>query len=305
MPLSERRLPSATDEVSAEPKRRVSRGKAAAADQNDLGGGVAPESDNAAREGEMVDPFGDKPAGKSAGKAARKPAAEAGAKPAAKPVDKLAKLGLTRDIDLVLHLPMRYEDETSLTPIGHLLPGGISQTEGVVFDNEIAYRPRRQLLVKLRDDAGDELVLRFLNFYGSQVKQMAIGARLRVRGDVRGGFFGMEMVHPAVRVVDEDTPLPQALTPVYPSTAGVTQAYLRKSIDNALSRTSLPELLPEPIAQAYLQPLGVPALMEAVRTLHHPGVQADENALMDGTHPAWVRIKFEELLAQQMSLKRA
>ena len=179
----------------------------------------------------MVDPFGDKPAGKPAGKATGKPAAEASAKPPAKPVDKLAKLGLTRDIDLVLHLPMRYEDETSLTPIGHLLPGGIAQTEGVVFDNEIAYRPRRQLLVKLRDDAGDELVLRFLNFYGSQVKQMAIGARLRVRGDVRGGFFGMEMVHPAVRVVDEDTPLPQALTPVYPSTAGVTQAYLRKSIE--------------------------------------------------------------------------
>ncbi|MFL9998524.1 DEAD/DEAH box helicase, partial [Paraburkholderia sediminicola] len=305
MPLSERRLPSATDEVSAEPKRRVSRGKAAAADVNDRGASVVPESDKAAREGEMIDPFGDKPAGKPAGKATRKPAAETSAKPPAKPVDKLAKLGLTRDIDLVLHLPMRYEDETSLTPIGHLLPGGIAQTEGVVFDNEIAYRPRRQLLVKLRDDAGDELVLRFLNFYGSQVKQMAIGARLRVRGDVRGGFFGMEMVHPAVRVVDEDTPLPQALTPVYPSTAGVTQAYLRKSIDNALSRTSLPELLPEPIAQAYMQPLGVPALMDAVRTLHHPGVQADENALMDGTHPAWVRIKFEELLAQQMSLKRA
>ncbi|WP_454805059.1 ATP-dependent DNA helicase RecG [Paraburkholderia fungorum] len=300
MPLSERRLPSATDEVSAEPKRRGARGKAAAG-SNDIGAGAAPPSEPAAREAEPVNPFGDKPAGKTAAG----PAAKAGAKPAAKPADKLAKLGLTRDIDLVLHLPMRYEDETSLTPIGHLLPGGIAQTEGVVFDNEIAYRPRRQLLVKLRDDAGDELVLRFLNFYGSQVKQMAIGARLRVRGDVRGGFFGMEMVHPAVRVVDEDTPLPLALTPVYPSTAGVTQAYLRKSIDNALSRTSLPELLPEPIARTYMQPLGVPTLMDAVRTLHHPGVQSDETALIDGTHPAWVRIKFEELLAQQMSLKRA
>ncbi|MFL6645012.1 MAG: ATP-dependent DNA helicase RecG [Paraburkholderia fungorum] len=300
MPLSERRLPSATDEVSAEPKRRGARGKAAAG-SNDIGAGDAPPSEPAVREAEPVNPFGDKPAGKTAAG----PAAKAGAKPAAKPADKLAKLGLTRDIDLVLHLPMRYEDETSLTPIGHLLPGGIAQTEGVVFDNEIAYRPRRQLLVKLRDDAGDELVLRFLNFYGSQVKQMAIGARLRVRGDVRGGFFGMEMVHPAVRVVDEDTPLPQALTPVYPSTAGVTQAYLRKSIDNALSRTSLPELLPEPIARTYMQPLGVPTLMDAVRTLHHPGVQSDETALIDGTHPAWVRIKFEELLAQQMSLKRA
>ncbi|PLZ03491.1 ATP-dependent DNA helicase RecG [Burkholderia sp. WAC0059] len=237
------------------------------------------------------------------GKAGRAKAADKPA--AAKTADRLAKLGLARDIDLVLHLPMRYEDETTLTPIGELLPGGIAQTEGVVFDNEIAYRPRRQLLVKLRDDAGHELVLRFLNFYGSQVAQMALGKRLRVRGDVRGGFFGLEMVHPAVRVVDDDTPLPQALTPVYPTTAGVSQAYLRKAIDNALARTSLPELLPESVARNYLEPLGVPGLMDAVRTLHHPDVDADETALVDGTHPAWTRIKFEELLAQQLSLKRA
>jgi ATP-dependent DNA helicase RecG len=78
-----------------------------------------------------------------------------------KTADKLAKLGLTRSIDLVLHLPMRYEDETTLTPIDELLPGGIAQTEGVVFDNEVAYRPRRQLVVKIRDDDGAQLVLRF------------------------------------------------------------------------------------------------------------------------------------------------
>lgn len=222
-----------------------------------------------------------------------------------KTVDKLAKLGLTRSIDLVLHLPMRYEDETTLTPIGELLPGGIAQTEGVVFDNEVAYRPRRQLVVKIQDDDGEHLVLRFLNFYGSQVKQMAVGQRLRVRGDVRGGFFGMEMVHPAVRVVEADAPLPQVLTPVYPSTAGVSQAYLRKAIENAVERTPLPELLPPEIERDYLKPLGVPSLEQAVRILHHPRVDSDEAALMDGSHPAWTRIKFEELLAQQLSLKRA
>ncbi|QTO48973.1 ATP-dependent DNA helicase RecG [Burkholderia latens] len=234
-------------------------------------------------------------------KGKKKPAAD---KPV-KTADKLAKLGLTRSIDLVLHLPMRYEDETTLTPIGELLPGGIAQTEGVVFDNEVAYRPRRQLVVKIRDDDGDQLVLRFLNFYGSQVKQMAVGQRLRVRGDVRGGFFGMEMVHPAVRVVEADAPLPQVLTPVYPSTAGVSQAYLRKAIENAVERTPLPELLPPEIERDYLRPLGVPTLAQAVRILHHPGVDSDEAALMDGSHPAWTRIKFEELLAQQLSLKRA
>ncbi|MGH8780607.1 ATP-dependent DNA helicase RecG [Paraburkholderia sp.] len=285
MPLSDRRPTAEPDEASADAPRRAARGRKAV---------------------EPVDPPG-ADAGSSADAPAAKKAAKQTAKQPAptKTADRLAKLGLTRDIDLVLHLPMRYEDETTLTPIGELLPGGVAQTEGVVFDNEIAYRPRRQLLVKLRDDAGDELVLRFLNFYGSQVRQMAIGTRLRVRGDVRGGFFGMEMVHPAVRPVEEDAPLPQALTPVYPTTAGVSQAYLRKAIDNALSRAALPELLPEPIARAYLDPLGVPPLIQAVRTLHHPAADADETALIDGTHPAWVRIKFEELLAQQMSLKRA
>ncbi|WP_175949276.1 ATP-dependent DNA helicase RecG [Burkholderia vietnamiensis] len=248
-----------------------------------------------------VDEAGAAATGAAAPKRKKKPAAD---KPV-KTADKLAKLGLTRSIDLVLHLPMRYEDETTLTPIDELLPGGIAQTEGVVFDNEVAYRPRRQLVVKIRDDDGAQLVLRFLNFYGSQVKQMAVGQRLRVRGDVRGGFFGMEMVHPAVRVVEADAPLPQVLTPVYPSTAGVSQAYLRKAIENAVERTPLPELLPPEIERDYLKPLGVPTLAQAVRILHHPGVDSDEAALMDGSHPAWTRIKFEELLAQQLSLKRA
>jgi ATP-dependent DNA helicase RecG len=255
---------------------------------------------------------GDAPAGHSAGAAGKKRTKATAEKPApkpaaksVKPADKLAKLGLTRDIDLVLHLPMRYEDETTLTPIGELLPGETAQTEGVVVDNEIAYRPRRQLVVKLRDDEGSELSLRFLNFYGSQVKQMALGVRLRVRGDVRGGFFGLEMVHPTVRPVDEGTPLPQALTPVYPSTAGVSQAYLRKAIDSALDRTPLPEILPERVAEQYCRPLELPPLAQAVRVLHHPSASADEAALIDGTHPAWTRIKFDELLAQQLSLKRA
>ncbi|CAN0618614.1 ATP-dependent DNA helicase RecG [Burkholderia multivorans] len=251
------------------------------------------------------DAAGDGAEAGAAGPAGAKRKKKAAADKPVKTADKLAKLGLTRSIDLVLHLPMRYEDETTLTPIGELLPGGVEQVEGVVFDNEVAYRPRRQLVVKLRDDDGAQLVLRFLNFYGSQVRQMAVGQRLRVRGDVRGGFFGMEMVHPAVRVVEADAPLPQVLTPVYPSTAGVSQAYLRKAIENALERTPLPELLPPEIDDAFLKPLGVPSLADAVRILHHPGVDSDETALMDGTHPAWTRIKFDELLAQQLSLKRA
>ncbi|MCA7919213.1 ATP-dependent DNA helicase RecG [Burkholderia contaminans] len=300
MPVSPRRSPAAVAD-SADPF-----------DAEDVAPPAAPRRAGPKRgaDGRLAQPAAAAPdadgdaageAGASGTKRKKKPAAD---KPV-KTVDKLAKLGLTRSIDLVLHLPMRYEDETTLTPIGELLPGGIAQTEGVVFDNEVAYRPRRQLVVKIQDDDGEHLVLRFLNFYGSQVKQMAVGQRLRVRGDVRGGFFGMEMVHPAVRVVEADAPLPQVLTPVYPSTAGVSQAYLRKAIENAVERTPLPELLPPEIQRDYLKPLDVPTLEQAVRILHHPRVDSDEAALMDGSHPAWTRIKFEELLAQQLSLKRA
>ncbi|AJW44304.1 ATP-dependent DNA helicase RecG [Ralstonia mannitolilytica] len=227
---------------------------------------------------------------------------------AARPADKLAKLGLHRDVDLVLHLPMRYEDETTLLTIAEAIArantGWAAQVEGTVTRNEVAFRPRRQLVVHIADDSG-ELVLRFLNFYGSQVKQMAEGVRLRVRGEVRGGFFGAEMVHPTVRAVAEDEPLPDRLTPVYSTVAGVPQAYLRKAILNTLTRTPLPETLPNSLLIGPLAPLKLMPPAEAVRLLHQPTPDVDEHSLVERTHPAWLRIKFDELLSQQLSLKRA
>lgn len=250
-----------------------------------------------------------------------KPAAKSASKPAAKkaldPAKKLEKLGLSRDIDLVLHLPMRYEDETRLTQIDNLVPGMLAQIDARVIDSEVTYRPRRQLIVKVRDASdpdpansfGEVLTLRFLNFYGSQLRQFTVGSLLRIRGEVRGGFLGLEMVHPTYKSVEPDTPLANVLTPVYPSTAGVSQAYLRKAIDNAMVRTPLPELFPAALMPSDATGLGagfdLPPIAEAVRALHHPSPQVDHDALMERTHPAWVRIKFDELLAQQLSLARA
>ncbi|NSX02396.1 ATP-dependent DNA helicase RecG [Cupriavidus gilardii] len=249
------------------------------------------------------------PAGKSAQPARAAQPAKSG-KPAApsSAMAKLAKLGLKRDVDLVLHLPMRYEDETTLLPIReavHRAGLGLAvQVEGEVVSSEVTLRPRRQLVVRIADDSG-ELTLRFLNFYGSQAKQMAEGVRLRVRGEVRGGFFGAEMIHPVVRPVGPDEPLPDRLTPVYPATAGISQGYLRKAIGGALQRTPLPETLPRPLLDGLLAPLKLQPLAESLRLLHAPPPQVDEAALIDRSHPAWVRIKFDELLAQQLSLKRA
>ncbi|SHN23353.1 ATP-dependent DNA helicase RecG [Duganella sacchari] len=215
---------------------------------------------------------------------------------------KLAKLGLHTDMDLVLHLPMRYEDETQVITIeeARLHGGDTSQVEGVVVKNEITYKPRRQLLVHISDDTG-ELQLRFMNFYGSQVKQLAEGTRVRARGELKHGFFGAEMVHPAYKVVNQGAPLPTSLTPVYPSGEGLSQPVLRKAINEAMKRVDWTDTLPASLRQQ----LQLSDLEPAVKLLHYPPQQVDNYALADRSHPAWTRVKFDELLAQQLSLKRA
>jgi ATP-dependent DNA helicase RecG len=215
---------------------------------------------------------------------------------------RLARLGLHSDMDLALHLPLRYEDETQIRPIREagFMAGHPVQVEGTVTASDIQYRPRRQLVVTLADDSG-QLVMRFLNFYGSQAKQLAVGAQVRARGEVRQGFFGTEMVHPAYKLVEPGEPLPDALTPVYPAGEGLSQAYLRKAIAGALTRIDWRDTLPPSIPAA----LGLAPFEASVKLLHNPPPDVDAHALVERSHPTWTRMKFDELLAQQLSLKRA
>jgi len=229
------------------------------------------------------------------------------AKPAGRGLaDQLARLGIARDEDLVLHLPLRYEDHTRLTPLASLAPGLALQVEGEIVRTDIQFRPRRQLVCLIADPArrDAQLTLRFFTFYPSQQKVLAPGHRVRVFGDVRDGHLGLEMVHPQVKVVTEDTPLSDRLTPVYPTTAGLGQETLRKVVartlaaDPALTAESLPDWL---ISRRKLWKFN-----DAVRFLHTPPprLNALTQAALDArTHPAWTRLKFDELLAQQLSLK--
>lgn len=221
---------------------------------------------------------------------------------------RLARLGLRRDIDFVLHLPLRYEDETRITAVRDALVGVAAQFEVVVLGCEIAFRPRRQLVVRTQDDSG-ALTLRFLNFYPSQQKVLQPGARLRVFGELREGFSGNEIIHPRFQVVanpERDSaanpaPLPTGLTPVYPTTAGLGQATLRRLINRALMRLELTDTLPA----GALAKLGLPVFAEAVRLLHAPPSDCVLEQLESRQHPAWRRVQFDELLAQQLSLRRA
>lgn len=205
------------------------------------------------------------------------------------------RLGLQTEQDFVVHLPLRYEDETRVQPIGSLQVGCTAQVEGEVVYSEVQFRPRKQLVAMIEDGTG-RLALRWLNFYPSQQKQVERGKRVRVRGELRGGFAGLEMVHPRVTIAGGD--LPDSLTPVYPTTDGLSQPALRRAIDQALGRADLSDTLPDHIRTRYrLLPFA-----EAIRTLHHPPPNVSYHDLVEREHPAWRRIKFDELLAQQLSL---
>jgi ATP-dependent DNA helicase RecG len=215
------------------------------------------------------------------------------------PQKALLKLGLTRDIDLALHLPLRYEDETRLVRLSDARDGQTVQVEGTVTHQEITLRPRRQLLVTL-DDGSDTCTLRFFSFYPSHQKALAVGVRVRVRGEVRGGFMGRTMMHPAFHAAGGE--LPDALTPVYPTSAQLPQAYLRKVVASGLARADLSETIPPELLGSLQRVVhGTWTLRDALRYLHHPGPDVSLDALEDRSHPAWQRLKAEELLAQQLS----
>jgi ATP-dependent DNA helicase RecG len=211
-----------------------------------------------------------------------------------------------REEDLVLHLPLRYEDHTRVVPLASVRVGETVQAEGVVASAEIQYRPRRQFVCLLRDSerSGASLVLRFFSFYPSHQKSLTTGTRVRVFGDVREGYFGPEIVHPQFKVVQEDTPLPDRLTPVYPTTAGLTQDTLRKAVERAIAAD--PSRTADTLPETFVRKRGLWKFDDAVRFLHAPPPKlagSAQKALDARTHSAWVRLKFDELLAQQLSLK--
>ena len=218
-------------------------------------------------------------------------------KPLTGPQKALRKLGLVRPIDLALHLPLRYEDETRLVRLRDVREGEVAQVEGRVTHAEVKLGGHRQLLVTL-DDGSGTCLLRFFTFYPSQQKALAIGNLIRVRGEIRGGFAGLTMMHPVVKPAGGE--LASALTPVYPTAAGLPQTYLRRAVQAGLARAELPDTIPS----QFLQETGLDpswTLRQSLSFLHQPTSDVSLDTLQDHSHPAWQRLKAEELLAQQLS----
>jgi ATP-dependent DNA helicase RecG len=221
--------------------------------------------------------------------------------PVSAPQKALEKLGLKRDIDLALHLPLRYEDETRISKLRDARDGDHIQIEARVMACEVSYRPRRQLVVTV-DDGSDTCTLRFFSFYPSQQKALAVGNKVRVRGEIKGGFLGRTMLHPAFKSAGGD--LATALTPIYPTVAGLPQPFLRKAVLAGLARAELSDTFAPGDLSVLNKHIGSQplwTLRDALSFLHHPAPDVSLDTLMDHTHPAWQRLKAEELLAQQLS----
>lgn len=218
--------------------------------------------------------------------------------------EKLARVGLENLQDILFHLPLRYQDRTRVVPIGALRPGQDAVIEGQVTGADVVIGKRRSLLVRLHDGSGS-LSLRFYHFSNAQRDGLKRGTQLRCYGEVRPGASGLEIYHPEYRALngDEPPPVEQTLTPIYPTTEGLTQQRLRNLSQLALARLgphSLPDWLPDELARDYrLGPLD-----EAIRYLHRPPPDADLEELAEGRHWAQHRLAFEELLTHQLSLQR-
>ena len=215
---------------------------------------------------------------------------------------KLERLGVHSVQDLLLHLPLRYQDRTRVRPIGSLRPGDEAVIEGLVAASDIVQGRRRSLLCRLQDGSGI-LSLRFFHFSAAQKNSLSAGKRVRCFGEVRPGPGGLELVHPEYRVIAEGSSLAvdQCLTPVYPLTEGLTQSRIRALVDQALGwleKGVVEDLLPETLRQQWK----LPELQQSIRYLHQPPVDADQEQLMAGRHPAQRRLAFEELLAHHLSL---
>lgn len=213
-------------------------------------------------------------------------------------ITKLNKLGIETSFDLLLHFPIRYENHARIWDISEIVIGNAVLVEGVVTAFEIRERPRKSLRVKL--DCGSGILhLRFLHFYQSHVELLKTGARLRVFGIARQGYSGLEMIQPKCRATNLGESTETTLTPIYPTKKGIRSSTVARKISSLIKEFPYDDLTPN----AVLKKLGLPSLQESLSLLHAPPASLLQEEIENRSHPAWRRIKLDELLSQQLSMR--
>ncbi len=213
---------------------------------------------------------------------------------------KLNNLDIYKQADLLFHLPSRYEDRTVINRIGALESDKEAQVEGEILLSSMVFRGRRMLMVQISDGTGI-MTLRFFTFNKYQKDALKKGLTMRCFGKTRKASAGIEMIHPSYEILDsnKENNLPKTLTPVYPTTQGLSQGKFRLLISQALENKleSLEDLLPSKIASE----LGLGSLKDAIKNTHGPKKdELDINKLS----PAKKRLVTEELIANQIGMRQ-
>jgi ATP-dependent DNA helicase RecG len=222
-----------------------------------------------------------------------------------KVAERLTKIGIQQVQDLLFHLPLRYQDRTRLMPLGALRPQQEVLVEGTIQLSQVKFGRRRSLLCHVSDGTGS-LILRFFHFSKAQQEQLTKGQRIRCFGEVRNGPASLEMVHPEYQLLAAEgiVPVDNELTPIYPTTEGLHQLSLRKLMKQALAmldKEAMPELL---TPASRLHDAAEYSLVNALKYVHQPPPDAAVDQLLERQHPAQKRLAYEELLAQQLTMKK-
>ena len=212
--------------------------------------------------------------------------------------ERLEKIGLSREWDFVLHLPLRYEDKTQITAIADAQPEQTVLIEGVVTDShEQVFAKRFEAVVE--DETGS-IQVKFFKYFPSVKDTFKPGNKVLLFGKVKSAWKGngLEIIHPKSKISRPSRELDKSLTPVYPAGEGITQPWLRKRIQTALLNVDIVDLL----NAEELRELNLPPLRKAIESIHYPAPDANLEELQMKTSPGWERLKFDELLAQQIML---
>ena len=218
--------------------------------------------------------------------------------------EKFSRLQINNCIDLLFHLPHRYEDRTRITPIAHLMPHQPAVIQGKVLSCEVAIGRKRSLLCRIKDDSGF-IGLRFYYFTSAQKNQLTAGKDIRCFGEVRQGSSGLEIYHPEYDLGETNIKaLPKTLTPIYPATEGLSQQRIKKTVNQVLEQLKqnaalvLPDYLPPDLCKKYK----LPSLKSALLYLHEPPPDAKLDQIAEKQHPCQQRLAFEELISHSLGL---
>ena len=200
--------------------------------------------------------------------------------------------------DLICHFPRGYEDRTKLLPIEKLevdVPGCF---KAMVMNSPRTSHIRKGLDIT-RVQVADHSARLNLTFFNNKyaAEQLQYGREYIFYGAVSGDFIGYNMTNPVFESLDSAPVVTRRVLPIYPLTAGLTNAAVLKAVRQALAVCDPPaEIIPQSVRERY----GILPAERAYYAIHEPASMAEAEV-------AKKRLIFEEffVFSAGLSLMRA